>query len=229
MTQTVKIAPSILAYDLGNLKGAIEIANQGRADLIHLDVIDGHFAPNITFGAGTIKALRRATRLKFEAHLMIDQPRRYAHDFIEAGADCLVCQAETLDAASFDALFAVVRARDKQIGLALKPETDLPKWVEERLGRLSTLLILTVNPGFSGQRMDVTQFPKIEKVARIVKEQGLETDIEIDGGIDATNIHEVAKRGGTSFVAGAGVYAQPDPVAAIAKLRENAMAARSGA
>ena len=223
-----KIAPSILAYDLGNLRGAVEIANKGGADLIHLDVIDGHFAPNITFGAGTIRALRRSSRLKFEAHLMIDNPRPYVHDYAEAGADTLVFQTEVLDPASFDALFAVARSYDKQVGLALKPETDLPKWVEERLGRLTTILILTVNPGFSGQKMDVNQFPKIERISKIVQERGYETDVEVDGGVDAQNIDEVAKRGGNCFVAGAGVYAQPDPVQAIADLRANADAARGG-
>ena len=223
-----KIAPSVLAYDLGNLRGAVEIANKGGADLIHLDVIDGHFAPNITFGAGTIRALRRASRLKFEAHLMIDNPRPYVHDYAEAGADTLVFQAEVLDPASFDALFAVVRSYDKHVGVALKPETDLPKWVEDRLGRLATILILTVNPGFSGQKMDVNQFGKIERIGKIVRERGYETDVEIDGGIDAQNIHEVAKRGGNSFVAGAGVYGQPDPVQAISLLRAKADAARSG-
>ena len=222
----VKIAPSILAYDLGNLRGAVDIAAKGGADLIHIDVIDGHFAPNITFGAGTVRALRKSTRMKFETHLMIDQPRRFVDDFIAAGSDSLVFQAEVLDAASFDALFAIVRASGRQIGLALKPETDLPKWAEERLGRMVTLLILTVNPGFSGQKMDVTQFPKIERLSKLVADRGFETDVEVDGGIDATNIHEVARRGGNSFVAGAGVYGQPDPVQAIAKLRENAIAAR---
>ncbi len=224
--KTVKIAPSILAYDLGNLRGAIDIAVKGGADLIHIDVIDGHFAPNITFGAGTVRALRKSTQIKFETHLMVDQPRRVVDDFIAAGSDTLVFQAEVLDASVFDALFAIVRASGRQIGLALKPETDLPKWAEERLGRVATLLILTVNPGFSGQKMDVTQFPKIERLSKLVSDGGFETDVEIDGGIDATNVHEVAKRGGNSFVAGAGVYGQPDPVQAISKLRENATAAR---
>jgi ribulose-phosphate 3-epimerase len=225
----VKIAPSILAYDLGNLRGAVDIAAKGGADMVHLDVIDGHFARNISFGAGTVKALRGSTRLKFDVHLMISQPRQYVHDFLDGGSDILIFQAETLDQPVFDVLFAIVNSYDKRMGLALKPETDLPKWAEDRLGRLNTILILTVNPGFSGQRMDPTQFQKIERISKLVDQRGLDVDIEIDGGIDARNIQEVAKRGGNSFVAGAGVYGQPDPVQAIAKLRELANAARSGA
>ncbi|MDA4135826.1 MAG: ribulose-phosphate 3-epimerase [Thaumarchaeota archaeon] len=224
----VKIAPSVLAYDLTNLRGAVDIAAKGGADLLHLDVIDGHFAPNITFGSGTIDALRHTTRMKFDVHLMINQPRRHVHDFLDAGADIVIFQVETVDMAVFDALFAIARSYKKEVGLALKPETDLPKWVESRLDRLRTILVLTVQPGFSGQRMDVSQFPKIERINKLVTERGLDIDIEIDGGIGLPNIGEVARRGGNSFVAGAGVYATPNPVEAISKLREAAIAARSG-
>jgi ribulose-phosphate 3-epimerase len=225
----VKIAPSILAYDLGNLRGAVDIATKGGADMVHLDVIDGHFAPNISFGAGTVKALRKSTDLKFDTHLMISEPRRYVQDFLDAGADNLIFQAEVIDKADLDALYAVVNGYGRKMGLALKPGTDLPTWAEERLDRLKTILILTVNPGFSFQKMDTNQFPKIEKISRLVDERGLDIDIEIDGGIDAGNIHEVAKRGGNAFVAGAAVYGQPDPVAAIARLKVNAKVARGAA
>jgi ribulose-phosphate 3-epimerase len=224
----VKIAPSILAYDLGNLRGAVDIATKGGADMVHLDVIDGHFAPNISFGAGTVKALRESSRLKFDVHLMISQPRRYVYDFLDADSDVLIFQAEVLDQPVFDILFAIVNSYGKRMGLALKPETDLPKWAEDRLGRLNTVQILTVNPGFSGQRMDTKQFQKIERISKLVDQKGLDVDIEIDGGIDAGNIQEVAKRGGNAFVAGASVYRQPDPVQAIANLRELAKAARGG-
>jgi ribulose-phosphate 3-epimerase len=223
----VKIAPSILAGDLGNLRSAVEIAVKGKADLVHVDVIDGHFAPNISFGAGTIRALRGRGGIPFDVHLMIDQPRWQIHNFLEAGSDRVIIQVETIDEAIFDSLFAIVRSYGREIGLALRPETELPKWVESRLGRLSTLLILTVNPGFSGQKMDVKQFPKIERIAKLMAEKGVGTDLEIDGGIDERNVHEVAKRGGDTFVAGAGVYAQPDPVQAIANIRENATKAKS--
>jgi len=225
----VKIAPSVLAYDLANLRGAVDIAEKGGAELAHLDVIDGHFAPNITFGPGMVKALRRGSHLKFDTHLMVSEPGRYVRDFLDAGSDILVFHAEVIDQAAFDALFEVVRSYKKEVGLALKPGTDLPKWAEDRLDRLRTILILTVNPGFSGQKMDVNQFPKIERINRLVSERGLDLDIEIDGGVELGNIQEVARRGGNSFVAGAGVYGQPDPVNAIGRLRDAAKVARGAA
>jgi ribulose-phosphate 3-epimerase len=221
----IKIAPSILAYDLGDLREGLEIASRGGADQIHLDVIDGRFAPNITFGPGTIKALRPRSKMKFDTHLMISEPRLYVDRFIEAGSDLLTFQAEALDAAAFDTLHALVHSKEKEMGLALKPETQLPAWAEERLGKLSTLLLLTVNPGFSGQKMDVSVFPKIKMLSRLVAEKGLEIDIEVDGGIDEENVHEVVAQGGNVLVAGAGVYGRPDPVRAIGGLRERAAAA----
>ena len=225
----VKIAPSVLAYDLGNLQAAVDIAARGGADMVHLDVIDGHFAPNITFGPGTVKALRKGSKLKFDTHLMISDPERYIREFAEAGSDVIIVHSEVIDQAAFDSLYSIVRSHNKEIGLALKPETDLPKWAEDRLDKLKTILVLTVNPGFSGQKMDVSQFPKIERINKLVTERGLDIDIEIDGGVELGNIKDVAKKGGNSFVAGAGIYAQPDPVRAIGKLRDNARAARGAA
>jgi ribulose-phosphate 3-epimerase len=224
----VKIAPSILAYDLGDLKEGLDIASRGGADQIHLDVIDGRFAPNITFGPGTVKALRPRSKMKFDTHLMIAEPRLYVDRFIEAGSDLLTFQAEVLDPEAFDELHSRIRSKGKEMGLALKPETQLPPWAEARLGRLSALLLLTVNPGFSGQTMDVSVLPKVEKLSRLVAERGLDLDVEVDGGIDEANVDEVAKRGGNVFVAGAGVYGRPDPVGAIAELRARALAVRGG-
>ncbi|MGA2664975.1 MAG: ribulose-phosphate 3-epimerase [Nitrososphaerales archaeon] len=227
-SRPIKIAPSILAYDLSDLAAGLEIASRGGADQIHLDVIDGRFAPNITFGPGTVKALRSRSRMKFDTHLMISEPRLYVERFIDAGSDLLTFQAEVLDAASFDALASIVRSRGKEMGLALRPETALPGWAEDRLGALSAILLLTVNPGFSGQAMDRSVLPKIERVRRLADERGLALDIEVDGGIDAGNVQEVAGRGGNVFVAGAGVYGRPDPAGAIGELRARAAVATRG-
>jgi ribulose-phosphate 3-epimerase len=224
----VKIAPSILAFDLGNLREGLDLASRGGADQIHLDVIDGRFAPNITFGPGTVKALRPRSKMKFDTHLMIAEPRLYVDRFIEAGSDLLTFQAEVLDPEAFDYLHSRIRSMGKEMGLALKPETQLPAWAEERLSRLSALLLLTVNPGFSGQAMDVSVLPKVEKLSRLVAERGLDLDVEVDGGIDEGNVDEVAKRGGNVFVAGAGVYGRPDPARAIGELRARALAVRGG-
>jgi ribulose-phosphate 3-epimerase len=222
----IRIAPSILAWDLGDLEKAVQISVEGGADQVHLDVIDGHFAPNITFGPGTVKALRRRCDLKFDTHLMIDSPQLYAERFLEAGSDLLSFHAEVLSGPKFDELYSLVHAKGKEVGLAIKPKTELPAWAEERLDRISTLVVMTVNPGFSGQSMDMSVMPKLQKVSALVNSKGLRTDIEIDGGVEPENVHEVVKRGGNVLVAGAGVYAKKDPVRAISVLRERAMKVR---
>ncbi len=222
----IRIAPSILAWDLGDLQKAVDISVRGGADQVHLDVIDGHFAPNITFGPGTVKALRRHCDLKFDTHLMIDRPLQYAERFLDAGSDLLSFHAEVLNGPTFDELSRVVKAKGKEIGLAIKPETELPVWASERLDEISTLVVMTVNPGFSGQKMDMSVMPKLQELSRLVEERGLRTDIEVDGGVEPENVGEVVKRGGNVLVAGAGVYAKKDPVAAISVLREQAEGAR---
>ena len=222
----IRIAPSILAWDLGDLAGAIEISERGGADQVHLDVIDGHFAPDITFGPGTVKALRKRTQLKFDTHLMIDEPQRYVEKFLDAGSDLVTPHVEVLDAGKFDEIRSAVRSRGNELGLAMKPATTLPPWAMERLDQLSAVIIMTVNPGFSGQAMDMSVMPKLQAIGRIVEDRGLATDIEIDGGVEPENVHEVVKRGGNVLVAGAGIYAKSDPVRAIGVLRDRAGKAR---
>jgi len=222
----IKIAPSILAWDLGDLEGAIQISVDGGADQVHLDVIDGHFAPNITFGPGTVKALRRRCELKFDTHLMIDSPHIYVDKFLEAGSDLLTFHAEVLNGSKFDELYRAVHAKGKEMGLAIKPGTELPRWAADRLDRISTLVVMTVNPGFSGQSMDLSVMPKLRKIRTLVGGRGLLTDIEVDGGVEPENVHEVVKSGGNVLVAGAGVYGKEDPVKAISVLRERALQVR---
>ncbi len=222
----IRIAPSILAWDLSNLERAVEISVEGKADQVHLDVIDGHFAPNITFGPGTVKALRKKTDLKFDTHLMIDSPQLYVDKFLDAGSDLLTLHAEVLNGERFDELHSAVKSRGKEVGLALKPQTPLPGWASDRLDRVSTLVVMTVNPGFSGQAMDMSVMPKLQEMSELVSQRGLTTDIEVDGGVEPENVHEVVKRGGNVLVAGAGVYAKKDPVKAISVLREKAQGVR---
>ena len=222
----IKIAPSILAWDLGNLEKAVEISVEGGADQVHLDVIDGHFAPNITFGPGTVRALRRLTDLKFDTHLMIEDPLTYADKFLDAGSDLLTVHAEVMTGRTFDELSRGVKRKGKEVGLAIKPRTGLPTWARDRLDRISTLVVMTVNPGFSGQSMDMSVFPKLQKISELVRKMGTGNDIEIDGGVEPENVNEVVSRGGNVLVAGAGVYAKKDPVGAIGVLREEAEKAR---
>lgn len=224
----IRIAPSILAWDLGDLGGAVDMCVEGGADQVHLDVIDGHFAPNITFGPGTVRALRRRCDLKFDTHLMIDEPQRYAEKFAEAGSDLLTFHAEVLTPSSFDELRSTLKRSGKEMGIALKPSTPLPGWTLERLDEVSSLVVMTVNPGFSGQTMDMSVMPKLESVSAIVRDRGLATDIEIDGGVEPENVAQVVARGGNVLVAGAGVFAKGDPVKAISALRERARVAEDG-
>ncbi len=215
----MRIAPSILAGDLGNLKGAIEDAVEARADQIHLDVIDGHFAPNITFGPGTVKALRRTCDLPFDVHLMIDEPLRYVDKFVEAGSDILTFHAEVLNGEAFDSIHSAVHSRRKKVGLALKPSTGLPSWAKQRLDKLDVMIVMTVNPGFSGQTLDRQVLPKLERVASLLYEEGGRVDVEVDGGVEIDNAGELVKKGANVLVAGAAVYGKSDPVGAIKKLR----------
>jgi ribulose-phosphate 3-epimerase len=218
----IRIAPSILAWDLADLERAVQISVEGKADQLHLDVIDGHFAPNITFGPGTVKALRRRCDLKFDTHLMIDSPHLYTEKFLDAGSDLLTFHAEVLSGRTFDELHRMVSSRGKEVGLALKPATPLPDWAVERLDRISTLVVMTVSPGFSGQTMDMTVMPKLKQMGELAEKRGLEMDIEVDGGVEPENVEEIVRRGGNVLVAGAGVYGKRDPVEAIAILRERA-------
>jgi ribulose-phosphate 3-epimerase len=200
---------------------------EGGADQVHLDVIYGHFAPNITFGPGTVKAMRRRTDLKFDTHLMIDQPQLYAEKFLEAGSDLLTFHAEVLSGKSFDDLHRVVKSKGKEMGLAIKPKTELPRWAADRLDKVSTLVVMTVNPGFSGQTMDMSVMPKLQKLSRLAEDRGTGTDMEVDGGVEPENVQQVVNRGGNVLVAGAGVYAKEDPVGAISVLRTKAREART--
>jgi ribulose-phosphate 3-epimerase len=222
--KAVRIAPSILAGDMGNLRHAVEMAVEGQADMIHLDVIDGHFAPNITFGPGTIKSLRSVCSLPFDAHLMVSEPLKYVGQFINAGCDTLTFHSEVLDENSFAELLRIVRASGKRTGLALKPSTPLPSWAERRLSDLDVLIVMTVNPGFSGQTLDRGVLLKLQKLAKLANRLNDEMDIEVDGGVDAGNASEVVKRGANILVAGAAVYGVPDPIGAIRELRERCSA-----
>lgn len=220
--RSIKIAPSILAADLANLGKAVTEVTNGGADQVHLDIIDGHFAPNITFGPGTVKALRALSDLPFDTHLMIDDPLKYCSKFIEAGSDILTFHSEVLSERKFDELYSIINKRCK-IGIALKPETQLPRWVYYRIDKVDVILIMTVNPGFSGQALESSVLPKINTIYSKLKNYDI--DIEVDGGIDSKNVGELVKRGANVIVSGAGIFMHNDISKAIKELRERAMEA----
>ena len=177
-----------------------------------------------TFGAGTVKALRKVSDLPFDTHLMLSDPLKYAPRFIEAGSDILSFHAEVLDRSSFAELRTLL-GKDVKMGLAIKPKTPLPQWAQESLNKLDVLLVMTVNPGFSGQELDVTVLPKLGELSSLVRRVSEGVDIEVDGGVEESNVGEVVRRGGNILVAGAGVYTKGDAARAIKSLRGKALSA----
>lgn len=218
----MKIAPSIAAADLSNLGRAVEEAEAGGADMIHLDIADGHFAPNITFGPGTVKALRRYTDLPFDTHLMLTDPLDYVERFLEAGSDIISPHAEVLDGRSFDTFSTKARRGGARVGLALRPETRLPSWARSRLDRLDVLLVMTVKPGFSGQKLIESVLPSIREYSDLKRELGLGYELEVDGGVEPQNVGKLVTRGATILVAGASAFRRGSVSDAINELKEKA-------
>lgn len=213
----VEIAPSILSADFARLGEEIGAVERGGATLIHVDVMDGHFVPNITVGLPVVKAVARETKLTVDAHLMIDEPGRYAEQFVEAGAQMVSVHVET-DAHLHRTLMAI-KAKGAQAGVAINPATPLSA-LEEALPYADYVLLMSVNPGFGGQKFIPTSLDKLRRLRRMIDERRLSTRIEIDGGIDRTNITEVVHAGAEIIVAGSAIFNTPDPAQAVRDLRE---------
>ncbi|HEX8473998.1 MAG TPA: ribulose-phosphate 3-epimerase [Pyrinomonadaceae bacterium] len=210
-----EIAPSILSADFARLGAEIEAVERGGATLIHVDVMDGHFVPNLTVGLPVVRSLARATRLPLDAHLMISEPGRYAEQFVEAGAQMVSVHVEA-DPHLHRTLVGI-RAKGAQAGIAINPATPLVA-LEEALPFADYVLIMSVNPGFGGQKFIATALDKVRRLRRQIDERGLPTRIEIDGGIDKTNIAEVAAAGAEIMVAGTAVFGEDDPSRAVREL-----------
>ncbi len=199
----VKISPSILSADFSNLLADIKKVEEAGCDLLHIDVMDGHFVPNITLGPMIIEALRQRTQLLFDVHLMIEKPERYIKDFLSAGADILTIHTEAcvhLHRAIYDIKNSGIKA-----GVALNPSTPLTS-IEYILDDLDMVLIMTVNPGFGGQSFIPTMLDKIKKLKTIIRERGLNIDIQVDGGINPQNIHLLTGAGANIIVAGSAIF-----------------------
>jgi len=205
----LKIAPSILAADFASLGTAVRAAETGGADYIHVDVMDGHFVPNITIGPPVVAALRKVTRLPLDVHLMIEAPERYLADFARAGASILTVHVETCP--HLHRTVQQIRELGVRPGVTLNPSTGL-ETLREILPYVSQVLVMTVNPGFGGQRYIPTMTAKIARLAAMIRDTGREIDIEVDGGIDRTTIAEVAAAGANVFVAGTAIFGHPDGV-----------------
>jgi ribulose-phosphate 3-epimerase len=217
MSRPIKIAPSILNADFGHLADAVGRAESGGADWIHVDVMDGLFVPNLSLGPAAVEAIRRATRLPIDVHLMIEDPRRYVARFRDAGADGLTIHLEA-DRHAHHTL-AEIRSSGARCGLALNPGTPVAL-AEDLVDQLDLLLVMSVNPGFGGQAFIETALRKLSQARELVAELNPDCEIEVDGGVKLGNAPAVAQAGATVVVAGSFVYLEGDgPEANIAALR----------
>lgn len=215
----IKIAPSILSADFSRLAEDVQRVQQGGADYLHIDVMDGHFVPNITIGPLVVAGLRPYTSLFFDVHLMIEHPDRYVDDFVKAGADMLTVHVEATR--HLDRTLRLIRERGVRCGLALNPATPLGE-IEYVLPLLDQILLMTVNPGFGGQRFIEEVVSKITSLRSLLNERQMDLDIEVDGGICAENIRRTVEAGANVLVAGSAVFGAPDPGRAVQILREKA-------
>lgn len=216
MTGIPIIAPSLLAADFGRLAEEAEAAARAGADWLHLDVMDGHFVPNISFGPLVVKALRERNRLPFDVHLMIAPADPYIGAFAEAGADHISIHAEA--GPHLHRSLQAVRAHGKMAGVAINPATPAAH-VGPVLDLVDIILVMTVNPGFGGQKFLESQLPKIAELRRMAREAGRDIRIEADGGVDAATARAVLDAGADVLVAGTAIFGRPDYAAAIASLR----------
>ena len=219
----ILLAPSVLAADYGNIERDIRAVEAAGADLLHVDIMDGHFVPNLSFGPDFVATLRRITRLPLDVHLMIQQPDRYARAFIEAGADTLTVHLEAYH--EVGRTLDLIKGMGCRTGLAINPLTLIEK-AEKYLKRVDLLLCMTVNPGFGGQPFIVEVLEKV-RLARSFREQhNLNYDIEVDGGLGESTIGPSVVAGANVIVAGSSVF-KNDPASAIKLLREKAAEANS--
>lgn len=215
----VQIAPSILAADFANLETEVRAMKDAGAHLIHVDVMDGHFVPNISLGIPVVASLRKKTDMPLDVHLMIDDPATYAPRFADAGADIVVFHIES--DCDPRAVIDLIKAKGKRCGISLKPKTPAQA-VFPYLPLLDMVLVMTVEPGFGGQKFMEDMCPKVAAIRGECARLGLTTDIEVDGGIDAATIGKAAAAGANVFVAGSALFGKPDYGAAVRELIERA-------
>ncbi len=216
MTRKIKIAPSILSADFARLGEEIRAVEAAGADIIHVDVMDGHFVPNITIGPLIVEAARRSTKLPLDVHLMIENPERYVADFARAGADYIVVHVET--GYHLHRLVQQIKELKVKAGVSLNPATPLST-LDHILPDLDMVVVMSVNPGFGGQAYIPAATPKIKALRKRIDELGLRTEIEVDGGVKPENAAEVIAAGADILVAGSAVFGKKDYAAAIKGIR----------
>ena len=220
----IEIAPSILASDFSRLGEELGTVERGGADVVHVDVMDGQFVPNITIGIPVVASLRKATRLPLDVHLMIDRPERYIEEFVRAGADRVLVHQESTP--HLDRALSMVRECGAQAGAVINPSTPV-LMLSDVLDKVDTVLVMSVNPGFGGQKFIPIAFSKIRQLAEWRARYNAGYRIAVDGGVDLENIAELAQAGANTFVAGSSIFHTPDAAAAARELKQTATNALS--
>lgn len=216
----IKISPSILSADFARLGEEIRAIDVGGADYIHVDVMDGHFVPNITIGPLVVAAVRKVTNKPLDVHLMIENPDRYIPDFAKAGADLITVHQEAVP--HLHRTIQLIKSLGKKAGVSINPATPVAT-LDVILDDLDLVLLMSVNPGFGGQSFIPATLAKITELRQRIEQRGLSVEIEIDGGVKADNIGRMAGAGADVFVAGSAVFSTPDYGETIALLRQNAV------
>jgi len=212
----LKIAPSILASDFSCLVYEIKKVEQ-KADILHFDIMDGHFVPNITFGPGVVRALRKKTNLPFDIHLMVDNPEKWIKPFVRIGCEFLTVHIEA--AQHLDRLISSIKEEGVKAGVALNPTTSLCN-LEYILPKLDLVLLMTVNPGFGAQKFIPEVLPKIKDLRQITEKKGIQLDIAVDGGINGETAEKVVEAGANILVMGTSIFGMSDPEKAILDIKE---------
>jgi ribulose-phosphate 3-epimerase len=221
---TLRIAPSLLAADFARLADALSIAEEGGADLVHVDVMDGHFVPNLTIGPPVLRALRAATRMALDVHLMIEAPENTLAEYLDAGADWISVHVEATD--HLQRCLSLIRKGGAKAGAALNPATATGA-LASAFGDLDYAVVMSVNPGWGGQPFLPGSVEKVRRLRAEAAEAGFRLVVEVDGGVDSGNAQALAGAGAEILVAGTAIYGASDPAAAIGQLRASAEGVRA--